>query len=206
MNRYSAKEELILQAAEALFLTKGYTNTSTTEIAQKAGCNQALVHYYFRTKENLFQQIFIKKVMSLFAEFMKTRPDGMDFTESLRERMGMYFDFIEANKQLPFMVINELAANLERRQAFCEELRTNPIYTQLYRQFDDEVQREIQAGRICPIDTTDLYMDIISLTICTFITLPTYRVLLQFDNEAEKQYIRRRKEELITTIQKRLRT
>ena len=122
MNRYSAKEELILQAAEALFLTKGYTNTSTTEIAQKAGCNQALVHYYFRTKENLFQQIFIKKVMSLFAEFMKTRPASMDFTESLRERMGMYFDFIEANKQLPFMVINELAANLERRQAFCEDL------------------------------------------------------------------------------------
>lgn len=205
MNRYSAKEELILQAAEALFLTKGYTNTSTTEIAQKAGCNQALVHYYFRTKENLFQQIFIKKVMSLFAEFMKTRPAGMDFTESLRERMGMYFDFIEANKQLPFMVINELAANLERRQAFCEELRTNPIYTQLYRQFDNEVKREIQAGHICPIDTADLYMDIFSLTICTFITLPIYRLLFQLDSEAERQYILKRREELITAIQKRLR-
>lgn len=205
MNRNTPKEELILQAAEALFLTKGYTNTSTTEIARKAGCNQALVHYYFRTKENLFQQIFIKKLMSLFAEFMKTRPAGMDFTESLRERMGMYFDFIEANKQLPFMVINELVTNSERRQAFCEELRTNPMYIQLYRQFDNEIRQEVVAGHICPIDTADLYMDIFSLTICTFITLPIYRLLFQLDREAERQYIRRRKEELTTTILKRLR-
>ncbi len=205
MNRNTPKEELILQAAEALFLTKGYTNTSTTEIARKAGCNQALVHYYFRTKENLFQQIFIKKLMSLFAEFMKTRPAGMDFTESLRERMGMYFDFIEANKQLPFMVINELVTNSERRQAFCEELRTNPMYMQLYRQFDNEIRQEVVAGHICPIDTADLYMDIFSLTICTFITLPIYRLLFQLDSEAERQYIRRRKEELTTTILKRLR-
>ena len=46
-------EQIILEVAEELFLDKGYALTSTTEIAKKAGCNQALIHYYFRTKENL---------------------------------------------------------------------------------------------------------------------------------------------------------
>jgi len=55
-------EQQILQSAEELFLEKGFSNTSTTEIAKRAGCNQALVHYYFRTKENLFQQIFLSKL------------------------------------------------------------------------------------------------------------------------------------------------
>ena len=51
-------EDKILQVAEELFMANGYDATSTTDIAKKAGCNQALIHYYFRTKENLFQQIF----------------------------------------------------------------------------------------------------------------------------------------------------
>ena len=46
----------ILQAAEELFLSNGFAGTSTTDIAKRVGCNQALVHYYFRTKENLFLQ------------------------------------------------------------------------------------------------------------------------------------------------------
>ena len=50
-------EIVILETAERLFLEKGFGMTSTTEIAKEIGCNQALIHYYFRTKENLFNII-----------------------------------------------------------------------------------------------------------------------------------------------------
>ena len=53
----------ILETAEKLFLEKGFASTSTTEIAREVGCNQALVHYYFRTKENLFNTIFEQKLL-----------------------------------------------------------------------------------------------------------------------------------------------
>ena len=53
-------ENKILEAAQELFLEKGYMATSTVDIAKKVGCNQALVHYYFRTKQNLFKQIYLK--------------------------------------------------------------------------------------------------------------------------------------------------
>ena len=58
-------ENKILEAAQELFLEKGYMATSTVDIAKKVGCNQALVHYYFRTKQNLFKQIYLKYVNSL---------------------------------------------------------------------------------------------------------------------------------------------
>ena len=54
-------EQLILKVAERLFLEKGFAMTSTTEIAKEVGCNQALIHYYFRTKDNLFNVIFENK-------------------------------------------------------------------------------------------------------------------------------------------------
>lgn len=60
--REQSMESIILETAERLFLDKGFALTSTTEIAREAGCNQALVHYYFRTKEQLFIRIFEEKI------------------------------------------------------------------------------------------------------------------------------------------------
>ena len=59
---YAAQTHSISKAAEKLFLEKGFASTSTTEIAKEAGCNQALVHYYYRKKDLLFTAIFEKKM------------------------------------------------------------------------------------------------------------------------------------------------
>ena len=59
----SNTEQQILASAEKLFLQKGFSATSTTDIARDAGCNQALVYYYFRTKGNLLNRIFDAKFM-----------------------------------------------------------------------------------------------------------------------------------------------
>ena len=61
-NEETNTELAILKAAEELFLEQGFEQTTTKQIAQRAGCNQALLHYYYRTKDNLFVQIFEEKV------------------------------------------------------------------------------------------------------------------------------------------------
>ena len=61
----SQVEEQILRAAEELFMEKGFDAVSTTDIARKVGCNQALVHYYFRTKDNLFLQVFLHILLQI---------------------------------------------------------------------------------------------------------------------------------------------
>ena len=78
-NETEPMEQAILRAAERLFLDKGFALTSTTEIALEAGCNQALVHYYFRTKENLFEKIFEQKIRMLISNIFSIDREGGTF-------------------------------------------------------------------------------------------------------------------------------
>ena len=98
-------EQLILETAEKLFLDKGFAMTSTTEIAKKAGCNQALVHYYFRTKENLFQSIFERKIKLLISTFIEGVNPDMTFEERLKHKIESHFEMVRANPKLPFLVV-----------------------------------------------------------------------------------------------------
>ena len=112
MSKEQNLENEILMAAEDLFLEKGFAGTSTTDIARRVGCNQALVHYYFRTKENLFLRVFNGKVETILTTLQKPLLEqGAEFTDKLRSTIGAYFDFLTANSRLPFFVINELLCN-----------------------------------------------------------------------------------------------
>ena len=71
-------EAAILEAAEKLFMEQGFASTTTMQIAKRAGCNQALVHYYFRTKDNLFEKIFEEKVRFYRNEFLEYQFRGSD--------------------------------------------------------------------------------------------------------------------------------
>ena len=81
--RDQSTEQAIVTAAEELFLERGYAKTSTVEIAKRAGCNQALVHYYFRTKENLFQEIFSKKILAFLRGVVSLDQQDLPFEHPL---------------------------------------------------------------------------------------------------------------------------
>ena len=71
-------EQAILEAAERLFLERGFALTSTTDIAREVGCNQSLLNYYFRSKERLFQMIFEDKVRVLLSSLKE--PMGFEYS------------------------------------------------------------------------------------------------------------------------------
>jgi AcrR family transcriptional regulator len=96
-------EQAILDAAEELFLENGYAKTSTTAIARKAGCNQALVHYYYRSKENLFGLVFRQKIGIFMSFFLQVSNEDLPFEEKLTKRIGAHFDMLRANERLPVL-------------------------------------------------------------------------------------------------------
>ena len=79
-NEETNTELAILKAAEELFLEQGFEQTTTKQIAQRAGCNQALLHYYYRTKDNLFVQIFEEKVKFIAPANSKPSKDSATLT------------------------------------------------------------------------------------------------------------------------------
>ena len=142
----SNTEQSILETAERLFLRKGYAMTSTTEIAREVGCNQALVHYYFRTKDKLFEAIFEKKVRLFVSTLLLVTNEEVSFEEKLRKRIEAHFEIIRANPRIPFLFFNELNTNPERLKAFIEKIREIP--KSVIDKIGDELQSEIQKELI----------------------------------------------------------
>ncbi len=183
------QERLIIQAAEELFLDKGFAATSTTEIAKKAGCNQALVHYYFRTKERLFYMIFISKVR-LFLSSLKNRGEDKDaFLSRLRFQVEAHFDILAANPKIPFLIASELVVNPERRASIIEYIRTDDTYTSILEVFDRELQEAISRGEVRSVRLEELIQTIVSLNVMTFIASPILSDLFSYTPEQiQEQY------------------
>ncbi|MGC9151208.1 MAG: TetR/AcrR family transcriptional regulator [Microbacter sp.] len=191
-------ERRILEAAERLFLEKGFALTSTTEIAKEASCNQALVHYYFRTKEHLFEAIFEQKVYLFMTTFLEIDSSNDSFEEKLRKKIEAHFDILNANPKLPFLFVNELTTNPERIEIVKEKLG----YTTqaFYHRFVQELQAEITKGTIRPIDPVDLLLTIISLNAVLFLVSPVMKIITNISDEQMQALINQRKAENVKII------
>ncbi len=105
-------EEKILQAARIVFTQKGFAATRTRDIAENAGINLALLNYYYRSKEKLFQQVMEEKKIELFG---KVGPIVNDEETTLETKINLlvesYLDTLSKNPDLPIFVMSEIQKN-----------------------------------------------------------------------------------------------
>ncbi|MBE6324747.1 MAG: TetR/AcrR family transcriptional regulator [Bacteroidales bacterium] len=204
MNTNDNMEMRIREVAQQLFFKQGYAATSTIQIAKEVGCTQALVHYYYRTKENLFRQIFMEQIQAALRVIGQSLMSEDSFDKFIENAISMYFDTLIQNPRLPYFVLEELISNPERRKYLRENFVKNSTYAMFYLQFDARLKQEQQAGRISPIDPFDLMITIASLVVFTFISLPMYQDLLSRTDEQVHEFVLHRKEEVIRIVRKML--
>ena len=192
-------EQTILEVAEKLFLEKGFTSTSTTEIARVAGCNQALVHYYFRTKDNLFNTIFEKKFRMLFEHLYASQNFGnISFTEKVRHAVESHFDLLTNNPKLPLLVATELSRLPENLKNLRNKLQAVPF--ELFTRLNNELQQEIAEGRARQIELIDIIITMVTLNAGLFMLLPIANGILQLDEEHTKELLAHRRNENVQVI------
>ena len=197
-------EKLILETAEKLFLEKGFAMTSTTEIAKSVGCNQALVHYYFRTKDNLFNVIFEQKFKSFFQEIFEFKNlENMPFLDKLKFIIESHFDILTKNPKLPTLILTELTRQPEQINILREKLRAFP--EQLFSLLSKDLENEIKQGNIRKISLMDLIISMISLNIALFLMMPIAENILQLTENQKNELIAYRKSENVEFILKSLR-
>ncbi|MDR1780398.1 MAG: TetR/AcrR family transcriptional regulator, partial [Tannerella sp.] len=167
-------EQLILDAAEAEFLEKGYANAKTMGIARRAGVSHPLLHYYFRKKEKLFEMIFQKKVQALSESFEGIESRGLPFSEMLRPFIECQFDFVAENPRLPHFVLHEIVSKKSNLELVANIVM--PKISRIYNMLEKSLNAEIAAGRVRPVKTRDLLMNIVTMNISTFVFMP---VMLQ---------------------------
>ncbi len=202
-NIQTNSEERILKAAEELFLAKGYDNTKTTQIAEKAGVTHAMLHYYFRTKEHLFDHIVNEKMQFIFKSISQPLPHNeCSFSERIKSIIEVHFNFLIDNPNLPRFIINEVLTNKERCNLMLEKV--TPMINLMASSLQGEADRAAEKGEIESIDIKMLMLDILSLNVMTFITFPFFDSVFPSSEEQKNIFLAARKTENITLILKRI--
>lgn len=194
----SSMEERILASAERLFLSKGYNLTSMTEIARDTGCTQALVHYYFRTKENLFSKIFEEKFRQFISCIVQQEDEDLPFEELISVRTSRLFDLMADNRRLPFMFLSEFAVNAEQRQTLKDSIVS--LCAEAVASLEVKIDGEVENGRIRRTDTMNLTLNMFSLVVTFFVLLPFLEEMGFVTDANREDFIAQRKQEIIRTI------
>lgn len=200
MERNQNIEKRILWVAERLFLEKGFNGTSTTEIAKTVGCNQTLIHYYFRTKEKLFWDVFSPKVEQVVEYLDAPLDESIDFIERIRNVVDFYFGILELDERLAPFIVNELIMNPGRWDKFRDRYLRNESRSTAFNRFEKMVEDEISSGHIRRIRAIDLLINIMSLTISAFIVAPKGFASRECDSDLRKSYLDDRREDIKNLI------
>jgi AcrR family transcriptional regulator len=196
MERNQNIEKRILWVAERLFLEKGFNGTSTTEIAKAVGCNQALIHYYFRTKEKLFWDIFSPKMEQVVEYLDAPLDESIGFVERISNIIDFYFGMLELDERLAPFIVNELVMHQDRWETFRTRFLRNESRSSAFVRFENMVTDEVKNGTIRPIEPIDLLLDIMSLTISAFIVAPKGYARFECDSNERKAYLDGRREDI----------
>ena len=200
MERNQNIEKRILWVAERLFLEKGFGGTSTTEIAKAVGCNQTLIHYYFRTKEKLFWDVFSPKVEQVLEYLDAPLDESIDFIERISNVVDFYFGMLELDERLAPFIVNELIMNPGRWVKFRDRYLRSESRSSAFDRFENMVEEEVSSGRIRKIKAIDLLLNIMSLTISAFIVAPKGFASGECDTNLRKSYLDDRREDIKSLI------
>lgn len=192
------KEKAILAAAEQEFLEKGFDGARTVSIAERAGVTHAMLHYYYRTKEQLFQKIMDEKMQVFSSSVINALGDaGKPLLERLESGIRNHFDFLAANPALPSFIVREIG---KRDIGVVEIIKEKalPILVQTQKDLDGLADE----GKIVRIDAINLLLDIVSQNVFPFIVHPIAKDV--WGQEKTDEVMSRIKEENVTIIMKRL--
>lgn len=197
-------EKLILDAAVKVFTRKGFAGARTEDIAKEAGINRALLHYYFRDKQTMFDIIFETRFKEFFAGIGKILNSDQPLFDKIRAMIDHEINTLSLHPDLPRFVITEVASQPERLIQYGQKMGINPRL--ILSGFTTQVDAEAKAGKIKPIDSRQLLMNIMSLCIYPFIARHVIKTMMQLDESRFADMMEARKklvyEMIIDSIKK----
>jgi AcrR family transcriptional regulator len=187
-------EKKILEAAKEIFVEYGFNGASMQKIADRAGINKALLHYYFRSKEKLFEATFREVFFSMVPPLINTVKEEKPLEEKIRVFVEKYIDTLRDNPLVPLFILHELNRNPENLPELVKESGIDPTV------FISQINSEIDAGNINPVFPHHLFINILALSIFPFVAKPIIKGLFFNRNEEEfNKFIEERKE-IVTTF------
>lgn len=196
-------ETRILRAAEREFLEKGFAGARTASIAEAAGVTHAMLHYYFRTKDKLFERIVSEKINMLGDIILSAiGDDNLPLEERIRQSVERHFDFISSNRDLPRFIVNEVLARPEHVDIMKRNIPA--IVSSLLSNLQREIDEYAARGLCQRVDARMLLVDIVSLNVFPFMAAPIVYGALGDAYKDYDEFLAIRKKENVETILRKL--
>lgn len=195
MDKKNTTEDQILKAAREVFIEKGMDGARMQEIADRAGINKALLHYYFRSKEKLFRTIFKNLIHTLFKNINQALQNEENIFNFIQKFVRTYLALLDQNPYLPNFIVNEINRNHENIVQIIESSEINrPKLEQL-------IKKEMDTGNIRPITLNVLIIDVLSLCIFPVAAKPLIlNFLYKGDVQQHEEFTQQRADHIIELI------
>jgi TetR/AcrR family transcriptional regulator len=189
----------ILEAAQLVFIRRGTAGARMAEIAKEAGVNQALLHYYFRSKERLATAVFRQIASRIFPALTETLASDGSLDDKIDRLIALYIDNLSRSPFLPAYIIAELHHHPERVELLLSKAmgaKPKGVLSPLLRKLAAQIDEEVAAGRMRPIAPEEFAVNLVSLCIFPFAARPMLRIVFGMDDDAFARFIEQRKTEL----------
>ena len=180
----SSTEQKIFDAAREIFQSKGLEGARMQEIADKADINKSMLHYYYRSKEKLFEKVYELSIIKLMPQVASLLNEEMPLEEKLRKFSTKYLELIKANPDIPLFVIHEMNKDPGRLKKFiAHEIgkRVQPFLKQ--------IKEEREKGNTVNLPPEQLFVNIMAMMVFPFLARPVLQVILDMDEDAFSQFI-----------------
>ncbi len=134
-------EEKIFEAATEVFEEKGMDGARMQDIADRAGINKALLHYYYRTKDHLFETVFQLLAGKMLRKFAPVFEKDLTLEEKIRFFFQQHITFMQENPRLPSFVLNEINRNPDRIKKLLKNVDFKKLWMKIEEQHKDELEK-----------------------------------------------------------------
>jgi AcrR family transcriptional regulator len=188
-------EEKILEAARQVFIAKGMSGARMQDIADAAGINKAMLHYYFRTKEKLFEKIFLDAFETLFPKLGSIIESKETVFRKIEMVCEEYINQLRLMPYLPVFVISEMNRNTDVFLKHVWSRKKTPL-----KAFVEMIHGAIKKGEIKPVDPLQLLLNILSLCIFPSMARPLFQHVAGISKKGFDEMLEERKKSVSQII------
>ena len=192
-------EQRILDAAHAVFVRRGTAGARMQEIANQAGVNQALLHYYFRNKEQLAQAAFERAAKGFMPAVVQVIASAGDLGDKVRRIVALELDHLSRAPYLPGYIIGEVTHHPERAAqliAAVTGLAPKQLGPRLLGALRRQIDQRVKAGAMRPIAPESFIVNLMALCIFPFAVRPMIQAMVGMDDRSFRRFITRRRDDL----------
>jgi TetR/AcrR family transcriptional regulator len=188
-------EKLIKEKAKNLFFQKGFLNATTQEIADEAGVNRALIHYYFRSREQMLE-ILLDETLSEKKDRVRTiLSSDLPFKEKIAKYIDVVVDHGLKYPYLDNFIVSEMARHPEKIKIFCAK---DPFRSSDF--IRSQLEREVKNGTLATISAEHFMVNLISLCNYPLLAKSVIQTVHGMSDTAYRKFLMERKRIIYHTI------